>query len=160
MLTVPLRELSLKTVVAPSLGLNNMRWDHPIQQNPVQVAQSNSTRFQPGTFHKHCVRGRGTETHSWPTSSSHISLKFPSMTTKKQELRLSEDFPSGMHPLLVHQNSDSVLMCQGIMPATEYPTSPAISEVWLTACPVLLFWEPWQEHTHTQFGRNRALCFA
>lgn len=55
-LTVALRELCLKTVVASSLGPNGMRWDHPIQHNPPQVAQSNTTRPQPGTCCKHSTR--------------------------------------------------------------------------------------------------------
>lgn len=38
---------------------------------------------------------------------------------KEYDTRLSEDFPNGMYSLPVQQSSSSVLVCQGIMPATE-----------------------------------------
>lgn len=150
--------IGLKSVVALSPGPNSRRWHHPHKTKQ-------HTRPQRGTCCKHRTRGKGKavpKAHARPLQRTHLPATYPwifFMTTKSRT-RLSKDFPNGMYSLPVHQSSSSVLVCQGIMPATEQPTSPAISVVWLTAFPVLLFWESWQEHTHTRFGFSRTLCFA
>jgi len=71
-LAVPLRELCLKAVVASSMCPNDMRWDHPIQHNPSQVAQNNTARPQPGTCHEHSTRQNDKRQRSRDSFLTHL----------------------------------------------------------------------------------------
>lgn len=109
------------SVVALSPGPNSRRWHHPTQhkathQTPAwDVLQT----AQGGT------RGRGKavpKVHARPLQWTPLPAIYPwdfPYDNKERDIRLSEDFPNGMYSVPIHQSSSSVLVCQGIMPATE-----------------------------------------